>query len=195
MPLGVSPASITAAALVMQFCLWLIASVGALWVRRDHEARQRFSVGYGEHGTYVWTLLVFPLLTVGCLVFSDQFTAIWRPLSPGVSFAFWRWTTALFLVFILDVTWTAILVQTTGGSHRSPFTSIYFILPALALFLRESPRRVVVYTVVISFFFVVGLVGGGTAGDDATTSSGAYGFVSVACLALSVLIGYLARPR
>jgi hypothetical protein len=99
------------------------------------------------------------------------------------------------IVFLLDVFCSALLVHLTGGSFKSPFTPVYFILPAMAFFLRESPRRVILYTFLISVFFGLGFLAPRRRPEEDVSPVGAYAFVSLACLALSVVIGYLTRPH
>jgi hypothetical protein len=195
MPENVSPANITAAALVMQFCLSTIFSAGALWIRQQEKRVFRFYQDAPNIGRYAWILLLFALATIGLLVFSDQFSDFWRPLSGNVNFSFVRWTTALLWVFVLDIACSAVLVHLTGGSYRSPFAPVYFILPAMAFFLREPPRRVALYTVGISVLFVLGLAAAKRTPEEEVVPIGAYTFVSIACLMLSVIIGFLTRPR
>ncbi len=192
---AVGPSSITAAALVMQFCLSVVATLGAYWIRQREKMVYRFYENPPGVGRYAWILLPYSLVTMGLLIFSDQFSAFWRPLSTDVNFGFLGWSHALMCVFLMDVACFAVLVYLTGGSYRSPFAPVFFILPAMAFFLHESPRRVVLYVVLIGIVFSSTLKVYETPRDDRVLPQGAYWLVSVACLALSALIGYLARPH
>ena len=191
---NVDPLGITAAALVMQLFLSVILAVGTLWFG---QRESRVFGGYEDAGIgrYSWIVLVFALTTVGFLIFSDRFSGLWQGLASGVNFAIVRWTTAIFVVFALNIAFVAIFVGLTGGSYRSPFTAVYFILPALAFFLREPLRRIVLYTVVISLLFLAGLRVDDEKTRDTFLPTGPYAFVSISCLVLSVLVGYLTRPR
>lgn len=192
----VSPANITAAAVVMQFCLSAIIFVGALWVIRQEKKFDRFYPDRPNIGRYAAFLIAFSLISIGLLIFSDQFSGFWKPLSGEVSFSFVVWSRALLLVFCLNIICAAVLVQVTGGSYRSPFTAIYFILPALALFLRESPQRIVFYALTVSVLFVLGIIMRSQGPElDENTYMGAYGLVSVGCLMLSVVIGFITRAH
>jgi len=105
-----------------------------------------------------------------------------------------RWSTALLVVFLADIACCVILVMGTGGSYRSPFSPVFFILPALAFFLRESPHRIVIYTGFICASFSVSLAAhDNREGGESPTD--AYWFVSIACLILSTTIGYVTRPH
>lgn len=68
------------------------------------------------------------------------------------------------------------------------------ILPAIAFFLRESMHRVVFYSVAIGIVFLVTVRAPDRDPEHQIVLMGAYVFVSVACLVLSVVIGYLTRP-
>jgi hypothetical protein len=195
MPENVGPASITAAALVMQFCLSVIISAGAFWIRQQEKKVFRFYQDPPNIGRYAWILQVFALTTIGLIVFSDQFSSFWRPLSGDVSFSVFGWTKVLLTVFVLDILCSALLVHLTGGSFKSPFTPVYFILPAMAFFLREPPRRAVAYTLLITIFFGLGFLAPKRRPEEDVSPLGAYAFVSLACLILSVVIGYLTRPH
>jgi hypothetical protein len=189
-----TPSSIVAAALVMQFSIIAIFFVGAMWVGRleKHEFVRFYQAP--TVGRSTWILLMLTVVTLGSLLLSDQFSQLWHPLSAGVNFGWVRWSRAIFVVFLLDICASAALVRLSGGSARSPFTPVYFVLPALGFFLREAPPRVVFYTVLIVVLFIAGLATEerNELGIDYT---GAFAFVSVACLLLSVLMGYLTRPN
>jgi hypothetical protein len=191
----VSPANITAAALVMQFCLSVIISIGAFWIRRKEAHVFRFYQDPPNIGRYAWILLLFALATIGLLIFSDQFNDLWRPLSGEVNFSVIRWHSAVLYVFLMDIFCVAILVQLTTGSYGSPFAPVYFILPAMAFFLRESPRRVFLYTALVTALFLIGFTAQKPRPEEAIQQKGAYAFVSISCLILSVVIGFLTRPR
>lgn len=192
---AVGPSNIAAAALVMQFCLSVIASIGAFWIRRKEAQVFRFYQDPPNIGRYAWIMLLFALATIGLLVFSDQFSAFWRPLSGEVNFSIISLHAAVLCVFLLDILYVAILVQLTAGSYGSPFAPVYFILPAMAFFLRETPRRVFLYTALVAVLFLLGFTAPKPRPEEAIHQKGAYAFVSVACLILSVVIGFLTRAR
>jgi len=191
----VGPANITAAALVMQFFLSAIISFGAWRVWQKQKLVVRFWENPRTIATHAWVLLLFALATVGILITSDQFYAIWRPMSGDVNFSLFGWSHALLAVFLIDILCCAFLVFSTGGSYQSPFAPVYFILPAMGFFLRQSPRRVMALTLFISVVFLMGFGLSGARRDEDSVHQGAYAFVSMSCLILSVLIGYLTRPQ
>src|SRR5712692_6005598 len=98
---SVSPSSIVAAALVMQFCICAIATAAAYWIRHREVAEFRFYDNPPGIGRYAWILLPYSLVTMGLLIFSDQFSALWRPLTAEVDFGLVSWSKALLWVFLL----------------------------------------------------------------------------------------------
>jgi hypothetical protein len=190
----VGPPNIAAAALVMQFFLSVIISVCA-WLVRHENRTFRFYRDARSTGRYPWIVLGFALGTIGLLIFSDQFSNFWHPLLDGTTFLGLTFAKALLWVFLLDIAFVAVLVYLTGGSYQSPFTPIYFILPAMAFFLRELPYRVILYSALIVLLFIVGLSGQERNSDDYVMPIEAYAITSVACLILSVAIGFLTRPH
>lgn len=197
---GVGPANITAAAMATQFCILVIVFVGTLLVR---STEPRLSVYVGTKGVkdHLWFQLIFALITMGTLVFSDEFSSFWKPLFGSSGFYIMGWSTALLLVLSFDIVYTCVIVGQTGGSAASPFTPLYFILPPLAIFLRETPRRILFYTVLVAVLFSVNLVITFKEQEisedleDRRAPTLAYWFVSIASFSLATLVGYVTRPR
>lgn len=188
----VNPSNIMAASLWMQFILIVILASGAVLILRREEGKSSVYHNPANVPSYLLILIPFSLGTMGMLLFSDQFSVLTRPLFGGIQMGLVRWSTAILWVFIADIACTAILVLLTGGSYRSPFASVYFILPALAFFLRESPQRVLAYTLAITVLFVIELW---VYEEETKSLKGAFCVVSVGCLILSGWIGYLTRPH
>lgn len=193
---AVSPVNITAAALITQFALVIIVFVTTVIMRWGEPRESVFRDSPNSTRLHVVTL-GFGVLTIGCLLFSDEFANIWKPLFTEMPFGGLGWSFALQTTFLLNIVWVTVLAAMTGGGTTSPFSPIYFIVPALAIFLRESPGRIVLDVVLVSVGFSWNLLTGGVRGGDrgGTNRTLAYGFVSVACLVLSTLIGFVTRPR
>jgi hypothetical protein len=106
------------------------------------------------------------------------------------------WSIALGIVFIVDIVWITVLVSKTGGSQTSPFGPVYFLLPALAIFLREPVPRVVFYVIVIGIAFTINVFSITESGEarGGARRIPAYIFVSLACLVLGAYIGTVTRP-
>ncbi len=101
-----------------------------------------------------------------------------------------EWQQAILGVWILDILLLAILVDFTGGSHSSPFTSLFFVFPTIALFLHESGWRLVLYTGLVALLFSVSFRK--PAEPDPSTMF-SYWFVSVASFILTTAIGFVTR--
>jgi hypothetical protein len=88
----------------------------------------------------------------------------------------------------------------TGGAKGSPFTSVLFLIPALAIFLREPPKHFLGYAAFIGILYVWSLARERLDDDDPMEEAtrGAvnlsHGVVNVTCLAVAMLTGYITRP-
>jgi hypothetical protein len=187
--------NIAAAALLMQFLLLLVLSVAAYWIRTKEAESFRFWDNPPSLGRHAWVVLAFALVTIGPLMFSDAFATSWRPLFSDLAIPLVNWSGAILWVFVLDLLFCTYLIASTGGGYVSPFTPVCFVLPALALFLHESPKMVVLYTLGIAISFSITLAIAERSERSRRSYLGAYWFVSLSCLLLSVLIGYVTRQR
>lgn len=193
---AVSPINITAAALITQFSIIIIMFIGAT-ILRGGEKSIPFHRDVPRSSFFSWLILSFALVTIGGLIFSDEFSNIWKPLFGIIAFPTIRWSYALLVMFALNIIYVSILVRGTGGSLVSPFSPIYFILPALAIFLREGFGRIIFYLVLISIMFTYNLI----YRDDLREEVGgksrffAYWFISISCFILATFIGYVTRPQ
>lgn len=190
----VSPTNITAAAIMTQVLIIAIIFGGTMMIRANEPTtwsypdRQRV-------GRHLWLLSGFFLLTVLVLVFSDQFATTWKPLFGDAPFFLIGWSKALLLVIVLDILYTYWIVARTGGALASPFVPLYFVLPPLAIFLREAPHRIFGYTLLVALLFTLNI---GSSDDDqrpAGMMTLAYWFVSIMSFFLATFIGYITRPR
>ena len=143
-------------------------------------------------------ILGMTLFTLVPLLLSHGFAPAWRPLvgtlAPSAISDGWT----MLIVLVVDILGLSVLVAATGGSQQSPFQAVYFLLPTLALFLRQSPTRVLVTATVVfvSFSVLMGPRhfhnGHGYGGDRHNAIS--YWFVSMASLAVAVYIGLATTP-
>lgn len=189
---AVNPINITGAALITQLSLIMVMFIGTLMLKESYIPFSRQN--YKWH-TLAWIILTLALITLGCLLFSDEFSTIWKPLFGNTSLPVIKWASALFIMFSMNIVCVALLISRTGGLRNSSFSPIYFILPALAIFLREPIERIVIYTLFISMFFTWNLVRylWSHDTDEVPQASLAYWFVAIACLMLATYIGYITR--
>lgn len=125
------------------------------------------------------------------LLLSDDLYSIWSPLFQGVGINTISSTTAISIVFVVDLGLVAYLVWNSGGSRSSPFLSSLFTLPALAIFLRLPPSMFFTYAAIASVIYLVLLV---PSFDRAQPGQSAAAFINIACLLLSMVTGYITRP-
>ena len=134
------------------------------------------------------------LFTLGCLVLSDGMSNQWRPLFNSLASRGLSWSLALLMVFLVDIGFVAWLIFKTGGGIDCPFQPVLFLLPTLALFLRESSSWVVLYSVLVGLAFVI-LVVDPRCHDREETERNRLPLliVTLMCLALGSFIGIFTR--
>ena len=178
MEVQVTLTNITAAAILTQFLLMMIMFAGTEILRRGAGAPVQI-----KHNSLRFNIVRLPyiilisaLVTLGFLVFSDEFASIWKPLFHSFSsFPTLRAPSAMLIMFTIDIITVAYLVKLTGGSRISPFSPIFFILPALAIFLRESFGRLTFYVLFVSFIYTIFM--GGSENFERGQASFTYGLV------------------
>ena len=185
----IKPINITGAAIFAQFYIIIIMFVGSSILYRGQgfvpsTIRPKFS-------TLPWFIMGFGLLSIGFLIFSDEFSLVWKPLFGAIDFPTITWSTALFVVFTVDIICTTLLVFLTGGSRNSAFSPIFFLLPTLAIFLREPLSHILIYLISISVIFSILL----KRWTDREENDFAYWFISIACFVLATFIGYVTRTK
>lgn len=156
--------------------------------------------------------LVLSLITVACIVVSEELYTFSAPVFGDLAFPKGlprSWT--YLILFLADLFVVFQLIQTTGGSKTSPFTVILFLLPTIAIFLREPPGRFLLYAVVAAALYILGLMlsrphdtfidilrgeSGGPQMDYSIlrTDTPAHAIVNLGCLAIATLTGYITRP-
>lgn len=192
---AVGPVNIAAAALTTQVGLVVIMFVGAVILRVGDVAP--FNREESGSTWLAWVILPFGLGALAALVFSSDFAATWRPVYRGAQVPLLATPTAILVAFVADILCVAILVGSSGGSRNSPFQALYFVSPALAIFLREPFGRVTSYTglVVILFLFQLSSVPRRETDSYLKAETLSYGVVSALCVLLTTLIGYITRPQ
>jgi hypothetical protein len=180
-------AGITAAALIAQVSILAIMCVGSFLIALDH--REALVAGF--------ILLALALLTVVPLMLTSGYASMWTPFFGGSTEIGIQRSASIVLMFILDILALSVLVWKTSGSLNSPFQAIYFLLPALAIFLREPVARLLLYFgfVTASFTLLTFLVAQHSwYNPSARIHRLAYWLMAVACFALAMFIGYVTRP-
>jgi hypothetical protein len=216
MDTAIKPVNITGAALLTQFILMLIMLLGAALMKQAtgysyyQGGGSRFS-GTREPGKretryysvrisdnlnkMIWVICISFLISIFLLIFSEEIQATWQPLYY-LSW-FFRSSVAKFLMFIIDILCVAYLVKLSGGSLSSPFCSVLFLLPGLALFLREPPRFLLIYTILVLLVFTLNMFPAKYYPEGYVNNAAmkiAYWLIAVLCMLLTTYIGYITRP-
>ena len=200
---NIQPATLASASIVIQVCLFFIAYV-ALWLlSKSYSARKQANESHGS--LVVWILLTLVLILMG-----EDIYIIWSPILGHVSTMLPTVARnySFLAVFVIDIVFVTNLVLRTGGTKRSPFTSVLFLLPSLAIFLREPVGRFLFYSAIVGIVYVALLrtaittasadfdrsdFDGPSKIDDAVDDRATM-WTNVSCLALATLIGFITQP-
>lgn len=200
---AIQPLNVAGAALLMQVLFLVIVAAtsymyktappSAVFPRHEHvsAAARRF----------LWILSV-SLASIAVILVSDQFSVIWEPLFNGATIDTLSMVWSLNTMFVLDLLLIGYLVKGSGGSQRSPFSAALFTIPSLGIFLRTPPASFMSYAAISGAIYVLLLFG---TSDDLViddmlhsqqTHLGkrAAAFMTIACLLLAMLTGYITRP-
>ena len=141
-------------------------------------------------------LLTWLLVTGGLLFVSTGLLHLWGP-SLGIASAGLPNDRSTVSVFILDIVFASFLAKRTGGSLSSPFQPFIFLVPTVAIFLRQPTSSVIAYALASAAAFVFLA----RAGDDSLDSTDepqrrrasiAFGLMA---FTLAVGLGLIALPR
>ena len=188
------PVNLVGGAMVAQVSLLSIIFIGGLLVRRSDRVARLWD--RPTLAGFAWLTLALALGTLGALGTTDAFSEVWSPLFGPENLApFLSWSQALLLTFVLDIVVISILVVRTGGGQNSPFQSLYFLIPTLAVFLREPTKQVLLYLVLVAISFSASMfVESYRERDEEARWRFAYWFVSIASFVLAAYIGLITRP-
>lgn len=191
------PIPLTSAFLITQFFLLAIVYVGIVALKSGEKSYFQFSETQSlTTPTLPRLVLGFALITLLCLVFSQDFVLLSKSGFGDVKLPALRRTDAFLLVFLLDVVGAGILIGITGGAKYSPFSAILLILPVLSIFLRETPTRFFSYTglAVLLFLLFRNPHESGRAMLENPRHMAVFQLVTLGCLAVTSLVGYATRP-
>ncbi len=187
--------NLTNAFVITQFFLLVITFVGIVVLQRGENQLTRMPGTPRPASRLFFPVFGFALLTLGILVFTEDVLLFSKPVFGDLDFPSISKPTAFLLVFVLNLLGAAILIVVTGGSRDSPFGAILFALPALSIFLRESPTRFFGYTIGAAILFLV------IQSDEESSIfsnnpsyKSAFTWVTLLILGLSTLVGYATRP-
>jgi len=186
--------SISAAALIIQLAIAAIVFAGTI---TSHSSRVIDAFVWTESSEsppplhlYAWTILMVLITTIP-ICFSSDFFLIWKALVRDSSFTGLNTSQVISFVFIIDVIFTFIILVNTGGSRQSIFSPFCFLIPALALFLREPLSAIFIYCLLLAVVFCVTLF---WTPSRATGNNFGYLVVSFASVALTTIISIISKP-
>jgi hypothetical protein len=166
------------------------------------------SKGYNpEHGiriqaaknptSLLFLILIVTFITLGPVLLTDSFAATWGPVYGGTPHLGLSVGAVKLWVFLIDIFIISWMTVKTGGWKTSPFPSLTFSIPAIAILLSESAARVIIYTSLISLIYGVSLLYPMRRFGDASASRAeddiALWVVTVLTLVLTTLIGIYTR--
>ncbi len=198
----VQPTTLAGASIVIQVFLLSISFVTLKLLSKSYKARAAAIASYSS--LVVWLLLALVVILMG-----EDLLSQWGPLLGKLSPPPIPRDFAFMAVFILDIIFVTVLILRTGGTKLSPFTSVMFLLPSLAIFLREPVGRFLFYSLAVGVVYVVLLrstlksqtTDFDRSGYDAPSRSDeqvddrATIWTNITCLALATLIGYITQPE
>lgn len=191
---NLKPVNVAGATIVVQVCLLTIIGI-ATFVENDTEVETRRARKQRAYGL----ALVLAILTIIAVALSKDFYMVWSPIMGDVLLPTFDRAGAFFCVFMLDIIATILLITWTGGSRSSPYTSMLFLIPALAIFLREPPMKFIAYAVIVGVYYFFTCIDRGRdrmpLGWTIDGSLQSHRVVNIGCLALAMLTGYITRPE
>ena len=192
-----TPINLTSAFFVTQISMLGVIFLGLLILRKGES---RFSP-YSDNPRLATTdlpiwLVGFALLTTSCLAFSNEFVFFSRPMFGDVPLPSLSQSAAFLAVFIANILFSGFLIFHTGGSQNSPFSAVLLLLPAVSIFLREPPLRLLTYTLLTATVFIFTTATGTHEryNNENKKQRLAFNFVTLGCLSISTLLGYATRP-
>ena len=189
--------NIVGAALLTQLMLVIVLAIALAMLARPFASRGRFREGESFQTSFgAWVLIFLLLVTFAPLLFSDAFAQLWGPVFGSKAPGGLAWTSALTLVFLCDLGVSGVLIFLTGGSAVSPFQSMLFLFPPLAIFLRQPISQIILYGVAAASIYAFLLFFETTNYRDRriVRNKIATTFVATSCLAIALLIGIITRP-
>lgn len=185
---NVAPINIALVALVAQVLLLVVILIGIVTIRE----RQSPALASNNKKILLLTIVCF-LLTVALLALSDQVVPSWGRAFGGVSLSI-KTPRVLLLIFSINIILITRLVALTGGSRVSPFSPLFFTLPAIAILLRESSWHLVLYASFIALMFWWCLENPRQVLESTEVATHrSYVIVSVACLVLTTILAIVTR--
>jgi len=190
--------NLAAAALFSQFIFLVILVVTSAIMARLQLPWVPFYRRDPRQSSYTVLLLLLTLSSFGAFFISDVFVELWQPLFGNADFPQISSSAAISTMLVLNLVSVFILVMNSGGARRSPFSAGIFLVPTLALFLREPVVWIVVYASLSAVCLTVLnrwlAMESYSEPDGGFRDRAAFWFMNLSCLILATWIGVLTRP-
>jgi hypothetical protein len=187
---NLKPVNVAGATIVVQVCLLVIIGLGVAF-ERDRALRSTKQRSYA-------LALVLAILTIIAVALSADYYPVWSPLLGDLSLPTIARSHAFMFVFLLDIGASMLLINWTGGTRASPFTAVLFLIPALAMFLREPPWKFFTYSIIVGVYYYFTCAARFRETSllpvELDASLHSHRVVNIGCLALATITGYITRP-
>jgi hypothetical protein len=193
---AIQPINIAGATFLVQFLLVAVLIIGVYIINAGLSSIDTSrNIGYKNKRLgqiQITSIAIGVLISFAALLISDSFFSTWSPVFQGIGINTISTKTSVAVVFAVDLAVVTYLIWLSGGVDRSPFTSILFTLPALAIFLRLEASAFIwcaIYSGAAYLFILYFYTG-----DKEIEGQHSKAFVNISCLGLSILTGYITRP-
>lgn len=187
--------SIIVATILIQIVLLFILTVATLMVNATVTAIDRSNqLDYKRNRSGILSpffIIVCLFLSITPLIFSESQNLEWSPVFENIKFSLSN-QAALLVAFMSNLIVVSILIWNTGGSEKSPFVSILFTIPSLAIFLRLDASTFIGCAVFSGFSYILLLYFNNR--GNAPSGKQPFVFVNIFCLILSIATGFFSRP-
>ncbi len=188
--------NIAGATLLINFFILVILFIGIFIINGEIESIDT-SKKIDEEKRNIHQIRLSPviwgfILTFPALFISESMFKIWQPLFQGLSIPTVSTHNSVFYVFIINLILASYLVWRSGGVQNSPFTSVLFTIPALAIFLRLQPYVFIICTAYVACIYLFTLYG--FSDKKSLNAKHANAVVNILCLILTTFTGYITMP-
>jgi hypothetical protein len=185
---------LTSTFFIMQSSLLVIVATG-LFLLSTAEDKPSLMRPDRAPVTRLWmSYALVALVTMLLLIFTDEVVGSSQPMFGEIPLPSNDQSSAFLAVFILDIVCAGLLMLVTGGPRNSPFSPVLFMLPTLAIFLRESPLRFFIYTAIAAALFLLTQATDERRIEENQRYRLTLNIVTLLCLGLNTVIGFVTRP-
>jgi hypothetical protein len=192
--------TVSAALLVFQFFFSAILAIGVSIISRGYNPHHGIRIQRARNPTsLLFLILAITFATIGPILATNSFATTWTPVYGAALHGGLPVDAVKAWVFVLDLALVSVIIGKTGGWKASPFPSLNFSIPAIAILLGDSGFKVAIYTTLLALIFGGSLAysrSQGLASESGRSEDDvALWVVAVSALALTTAIGvFTHRP-